>query len=347
MKYLVLFLSISTFACTKTVLNLCKAESGLHSKVKEKSIAKFLDRTKVSNIKSDDLIHSSKSLSSRELIGFYNDSIEFNREVEQCLLKKTAQNCYKFVMKLVVHSLYEKKYIDELSVLLFYNDLIFEKNEKMNLPDLKSYSSKVKMLNRKNQKIEASCFSCSMKGYQIGKLKNLSLNQIVLLKYSYFELAMLNDTLKNYNKRITSLKSGIYFDYDGDGVVDEDIPLDAAEQSRVALKLLMLELNSLNEQGSLLAGKRPQSLDLLVASSYFNEFDDELLTEMFSNPYLKERKVPFYKKILNVTRRITESVLMIIPGVNIYAVIPIVVVNAVENYKKEQNENSDLHIITF
>ncbi len=344
MKFFLLLFSLNSFACFKTVLNRCKSDGSLHSISKDRQIKRYVN----TDFKQENLLKVTSSLSAKDLVRRYKEGEVFNKNIKICQSKKIARNCYKFALRVMIQSLYKQKLVDELSVLLFYNDLIVEKKDRLSLPDLKSYSSKVRALNKKNKQVSKNtCFSCSIKGYKVGKIKGLNLDEYVMLKYSYLQLAVLNKTLVNYSKRITSLKAGFFFDYENDGEFDEVIELDPSEATRLSIKLLRLELEKLSYKGEILNGVKVNTLELLAVSSNFMNLDEEILKEIFSGPYLKDKRKPIWKKVLSVTRRIGESVLLIIPGVNVYAALPIVLLNAYEDFRKEQNENSDLHIVTF
>lgn len=217
-----------------------------------------------------------------------------------------------------------------------------------------AYAHKVELL-RNNYLANQGAFNdgasspLSKKKYleKFGKLKKLTPRQKTLLKYNYTQIKLLGDILIEFDKRVQAASAGIFYDFDGDGDPDDVYVLDPAEQYRATVKLLKLRLEKESRSGGPFYKNRPDFNDLLVAGNELGLISDKDLEAMIELPHLYEEGTPFWEKAGKIAWEVGKGVIMAVPGVNLYAIVPIVLVESYRDSKERADETSDLHLFTF
>ncbi|MCT4642165.1 MAG: hypothetical protein N4A33_07670 [Bacteriovoracaceae bacterium] len=279
---------------------------------------------------------------------------KINKQYNRCKLNpdNSDKYCLRLSLQKIIYYGYSRKYLDATATMILLSKFTYKKGKYSG--GLDSYASKIHLLQKsytKNQKdtTNYSLSPLSDKKYlkSFGKLKKLTPRQSTLLRYNYSQIKFMGKIMQDFEQRVLAINSGVFFDFDGDGKQDETYIFDEAEKYRLSVKLLKLELEKKSHTGEVFEGNKPDFHDLLVASSELGLINNEALAQMIEMPYLYEQKVSPWIKVGNITWEIGKSIAMAMPGINLFAIIPIVLVESIKSSKDKKNETSDLHIITF
>ncbi len=262
--------------------------------------------------------------------------------------------CREEVLKNIFYYLRANNYIDDTAAVLLLGKTSGSSKVKslLNKKDILSYSDSMIKVQKKyleNTKLDRDGIlpaTLNQKEYlrDFYYLKKLTPRQNLFLKYNYIEIRYLGKLYIEFNKMMNAQNAGIFWDYDGDGKEDKIYSLDPADKYKLALKMILLTLEKENQTGGILEGKQPSMLELMSAANELGYISDEVLKELIEIPSLYKKKVPKWKIALKITARIGKGIVMAIPGVNLYAIIPIVLVESYFEGKKYQKRTSDLHL---
>jgi hypothetical protein len=354
--FLSLFLStFQVFACEIKVLNSCRDSFTKNiSKSRVKRSVRKLNRDLILK-NSIDTVFQSIDLKTTHSVLFQNilKISVVNKNFKNCLnLEESSQeSCYRDTLAPYIYYGYGMKYFDATATIVLLSKLRGGKDSSY-VGNLDSYARKVDFLRKsylKNQEVMTNTSPLSIKKYlkKLGSLKRLTPRQNTLLKYNYSQIKFMGKIMQTFERRILSLESGLFFDYDGDGNSDETYALDEADKYRMSVKLLKLELEKLSHSGKIFAGNKPTFHDLLVASNELGLISDKDLEAMVELPFLYEKKKSPWRTAGEISWTIGKGIVMAIPGANLYSIIPIVLVESYINSKEQQDETSNLHLFTF
>ncbi len=274
----------------------------------------------------------------------------FKERKDQCLLYQEDElDCLRSSIKPAIIYGYIQGFFDGTATIIIMSKF---SSKSIYTGTLSSYASKIRLL-RKSYLSRRDTIQnespLSQKKYlkKLGKVKKLTPRQYTLLRYNYSQIKHMGKILQTFENRILAVSAGLYFDYDGDGQSDENYVLDEAEKYRMSVKLLKLELAKMSQGGEIFSGKQPDFHDLLVASNELGLVSDKDLTTMVELPFLYEPKKSPWAIAGKITWELGKGIIMAIPGVNLFSIVPIVLVESYVNSREQQNETSDLHIFTF
>lgn len=333
--------------CTPSYLNSCKDHTVLKSlKRKAKRLLKKLknnDRELLEKI-SDNHRTQFKSLNF-ELIKLERSQDALSRcESSDPLDLELSKKCPALILKERYFELYGLSLIDETTLIYalnaFHRDISFS-----NFDLLDNYWPNSRRFQYKEQTVSLlenplNDLREKMKGLKY----RLTPRQKLYTRFNSIQINAMAELLKEFNKRVQSLSSGLFYDFDADERPDEILVLDPSEQYRMTLKLLRRKLHMMSLPEGVFAGKKPTMLDLLSAAYEVQLVSNQELKVMLEFPGLVDRKTPKWKKALNMTWEMSKLVVSSIPGVNLYAIIPIVIIEGIANQRRSQNEVSDLHL---
>lgn len=303
---------------------------------------------------------ATKKSSHNEIFKSILDIPYFKTQYENCLDENSYRDESKAKIKCIastverpIYYAYSIGLLDETATIIFLSKINGGKSASLT-GRIGAYSHKIDLLrksyvSKQGAYREQKASPLSEKNFlkKFGKLKKLSPRQSTLLRYNYTQIKVMGDILIEFDKRANAISSGIYFDFDGDGQVDDTYVMDPADQYRASVKLLKLKLEKESQSGGLFHKNKPSFEDLLVSANELGLISDEDLTAMTELPYLYKEGVPLWKKAANIAWEVGKGVIMAIPGVNLYSIIPIVLVESYIDSKERANETSDLHLITF
>ncbi len=351
-------LSLKLIACEVKPLNSCRDSYTKHiSKSKTKRALRSINKDKLLKKKIDNIFNKATIKTTHQEI-FKSllkiPSLKSRYEICQQDTEhdKESLYCLKYTLSKPIYYSYAKENLDATATIILLSKLSDSKKSAFT-GTLSSYARKVSLLRKsylKNQTNTTSSTSpLSQKKFlkKFGRLKKLTPRQHTLFKFNYSQIKHMGKIMQSFEKRILALKSGLFFDYDGDGENDETYFLDEADKYRMSVKLLKLELQKKSNSGEIFSGSKPDFHDLLVASNELGLISDKDLQSMVELPFLYEPKTSPWKKAGEITWAIGKGLIMAIPGANLYSIIPIVLIESYATSREQQNETSDLHLFTF
>lgn len=358
MKILILTLTFSFFSfsmdCEVKPLNSCREakEKSFISQRKQNNALKHMKRNP--NLKEDIdniLEQLTTRMNSIDVFRLMIQTDSLKPRYQFCKKSKEDRRCLIEALETPIIYSFAINEIDNTSAVILLNKLYNSKRAKYT-GTLSSYTHKVKLLRKsylKRQDKITNNSPLSIKKYskKIKKLKHLSPRQYTLLRYNYSEIKQMGKVMQKFEQRVLANEAGLYFDYDGDGENDENYVLDEAEKYRMSVKLIKIELEKLSQTGQVFHDKKPSFHDLLVASNELGLISDNDLGQMVELPFLYEKKKSAWVKAGKITWEVGKGVIMAIPGINLFSIIPIVLVESIINAKDKANETSDLHLFTF
>jgi hypothetical protein len=354
---LLLFTTSSVMACRYSVLNSCRDTYTKHlSKSRIKRARKRVYRDYKVREQVDRIYKSvTRRTHQSELFSKLLKIPAYKEEYDYCMGEEgsTQKSCLGDTLSDSIYYAYSLDYIDATAAIILLTKFSSDKKAKVT-GDLDSYANKIYLIRRSYEKRRGKGVSLypspiSQKKYltKIYGLKRLTPRQSTLMRFNYSQIKKMGQMMVEFDKRANALSSGVYYDYDGDGEMDEQIPFDPAEQYRLTVKLLLKELEEESRTGGIFAGKKPTWHDLLVSANELGLIKDSDLKSMIELPHLYEEKKAKWEVAAEIAWEVGKGVVMVIPGVNLYAIIPIVLVESYINSREQRNEPSDLHIISF
>ncbi len=353
---LLFMLCVPILACEVKVLNSCRDGFTKNiSQSKVRSATKALNRDQLLRKEIDQLYNVVTTDHTHQ--DFFNDFLKLAKLAKSFATCESDQEnsklyCLRLTLAPIIYYGYGEGHLDATATILLLSKLKSPKKAAFT-GELNHYALKIKLLRKsyllRQKKVSNEGSPLSKKKYlkRFGKLKRLTPRQNTLYKYNYSQIKKMGKIMQTLEKRILAQSSGLYYDYDGDGTPDEVYELDEAEKYRMSVKLLRLELEKQSFSDGVFADEKPDYHDLLVASNELGLVSDEDLEAMIELPYLYEEKPTFWQKAKSITWDIGKGVVMAIPGVNLYSIIPIVLVESYSKAKEKAGETSDLHLFTF
>lgn len=268
------------------------------------------------------------------------------REIKHCkkTLRNVVVNCSKYIQKLLLVRLRVDEIIDDVTFLALL------KPEQTGL-DLKAIEQKFYFINLEREKINpAKAYQkfefnpMAGKDFRVHvtkKLKNLTPRQRLYLLYSHEQIIKMAEIIKKATTIMNSKSVNITVDEDGDGTLDMDpISLSFSGKYNLAIKYIK---HSVKQEAStgVLVGKSPTFTDLLCASMEVGYFDAKELQAMLELPELRDPKVDGWKKAGKIIWTITKAGIMAIPGYGPLISIPIVLIEAIIEGKKQNATHAD------
>lgn len=259
-------------------------------------------------------------------------------------------NCTQKILRESINLAYSSNHLDDVSFLIlkdainFYKtfdqnrdvedlEILQDKFKKMLPLDIKKYAQKRKLVSLKKPLLESiKAYPLSDKGFRTNKHTP---RQFLYLRYSETQIKKLSEIVAKMNERFLSDSAYLSF---GE---NDKIELSPEEKYRAAKKLLKITLNKEKSKG-ILAGTNPSYTDMLTAALETGDLPSELVSELTNHEEFKAAKKD-YKKLLHFAYGIGKTVLLSTPGIGMYAILPIMVIEAVMQSKtqKDKNENSD------
>lgn len=288
----------------------------------------------------------------------------FQESLKRCRRspKNVAHSCTKQINKDLIVLLRVEKIIDDVAYLILENHLEHpfkeSKEKKKQKPknkhalflDLNTLEQKYFFIELKREEINPQTASMEFaenpmatKDFKskFATYKKLTPRQRLYLTYNHEQIIKLAEIVKYASQVMNSKSIRIVFDEDGDGI--EDLPAIEAsysEKYRLAIKLIKRELNREVLNGVLI-GKQPNFTDLLAASMEAGFFTPEELKIMLDFPELRDPKPENWKKAGKIAWLVARAGLLAIPGFGTVAAIPIVIIEAIIEGSKKNNENVD------
>jgi hypothetical protein len=346
--------SLNSFACKVSQFNSCRDGGIEYFSAREirKSLTHHLYRYPKATAEIEKIF--SKAPRSSSSVDLFNSLLHVSRIEEsfnRCLQYSTeVDSCLVKAIKPAIVFGYKHQYLDATSSMILMENLkVYRKTGKEKIR-LSLYSNKIRLnyksyKKRQGENVEASPLNHQKYFLKQKELGKISPRQHTLLKYNYPQLKIMADMLLTFDKRVNALEGGLYFRYSDEEV--ENISLDNADVYRMTVKLLLRDLKIKGSASGVFEGKQPKFHDLIVAASELGYLNDKVLSQMLELPYLYEKPIPKWKKALKITWDITKATVPVIPGVGLYSIIPIVLVESYLSSREKKDEVSDLHIITF
>jgi hypothetical protein len=343
-----------SFACEVTLLNSCRDLQKSTAFISGRTLRKVEKRMNQNPKILNDLnrVFSDTNLKSEKdfLQSLQNRlRIDYSCRTERCKRRKTK--------RYLVYA-YSKGLIDETSFIFLNRTLKLKKGSKeapllaqyldtrfsieRDLNTIKKHSGEERVISDYSDMLNKKDYRIKMKG--IGKL---SPRQSLYLKYNRDQISRLGALLIELDKRLRASSSGIYFDFDADGEIDEKHPIDTAEQYRLGVRLLRLELEKLSQSGEAFEGKQITYMDLLAAANELELFEKKLFDSMIQATLLYSPKKKNWSAILSFMGSIAKTALSVIPGVNLVSMLPIIVVESYFESKNIQAARTDKHLFQW
>ncbi len=357
--------ALPVWSCQPTNLNSCRDSYANYLKAgKAKRAVTRYDRKEANSLRNElhdyfSRIREKSDLTESQLFADYLSQISyFKKMFLSCVEFYTDEDdidpaslCQYLTLEEAIYTSYGKSYLDATAATILLMKLKNNKKSKL-VGSLNSYINKSQLLRKsflKNRELEtiSDPAPLSQKKYlaSFSSLRRMTPRQNLLLKYNYTQIKYMGKMLQKMDERMRAMQAGLFYDYDGDGQPDEMISIDSAEQYRMTVKLLNLELEKESYSTGVFAGKKPEFMDLLAAASELGLIDDLQLKSMVELPSLYEdKRKEKWKLVGEMALNIVEGVLMVIPGVNLYAIIPIVVVESYFEAKELKTQPSNLHL---
>jgi hypothetical protein len=353
---LVFFIIGTTQACVSTTLNSCRDIKALESRhigtLQIKQLRKRYQSTR-SELKSK-LIQLPSHADEQLIFTLLFKLPEVEQHFDQCMqnlseIEQRLEMCQSFILEDLIRLAFADELIDETSSLILKHQATQNKRAPF-FGRITDYAGKIRLiqknrnLNRNDSPITEATLNHKNHRTSFGKLKKITPRQKLLLQYNYTQIKYMGDILLKLDRRMQAQRAGVFYDYNNDGIADDSYIIDAADQYRMTVKLLKLELEKESHQGGMFADNKPTFTDLLSAAEELGLIESEQLKVMLDLPELNQKKEEKWKMAGKIAYNIGKGVLMVIPGVNIYAIIPIVLVESYFENKKLQNNTSDLHL---
>ncbi len=290
---------------------------------------------------------STGKLTAVEFINTAIHSKVYTDDLVECLrIHEDSKLCQQLILKDLIQKLRALKIIDDVAVLILKAhieenkpQLQWLKHKQIDLPSYYNTVAQVEKFYLKNQtEIYATILSQKNFKKKVSIWGFITPRQELYLHYNFIEIKLMAQILIKAQARILAHSAFIAWDFDGDGVLDEQFKTPDSWKYDMALNILDLTIKQETVSQGILANQNISKQHLLMASSELGLMNEAMIQEIMKLPDFKKPKSGKTEMYLRALWVVGKTALVLIPG-GVYFILPIVIIETVIENKMKQKED--------